>query len=86
LLLAHTQFYEDKEWVRVKDSKLAKPLGIKESVVYDVSVDYHRLVIGDTIFADYAEIDDPTTTYKTALEMLNKEGRFKSVEELCANV
>lgn len=49
---------EDDKWLRVKDSKLAKSLGNDEHVVYTLGTQNRRILINDTLFTDYFEVDE----------------------------
>lgn len=62
---------EGDEWIRVYDSKLAKPLPGKH-VVYNLNCENHIMRINDMIFADYDETDAGSSiSDKESLEVLN---------------
>ena len=49
--------FENGKWLRVKDSKLARPVG-GNAVVYPVVTECHLLVCENYICADLAEMDE----------------------------
>jgi hypothetical protein len=49
---------EDGMWIRVKNSKVAKPAPGATSVVYSLSNINHRIVTRSATFADYDEVDN----------------------------
>lgn len=69
---------EDGEWKRVKDSRNAMVTDQRPKVVYDLSCANHRIVIGDVVFGDFAEVDDFYASEEGAIAELNREERYES--------
>eukprot|EP00698_Gefionella_okellyi_P006068 TRINITY_DN15536_c0_g1_i1.p1 TRINITY_DN15536_c0_g1~~TRINITY_DN15536_c0_g1_i1.p1 ORF type:complete len:282 (-),score=52.31 TRINITY_DN15536_c0_g1_i1:85-930(-) len=70
---------EDGKWIRVAESRMTKhaPASVRETatVVYCFSCVSHRIYVGDTVFADFAEVDAPglvNVCHKLAIAELNK--------------
>ncbi len=63
---------EDEKWIRVKDSRVAKEIPIVSSKVYNFGCDAHFIVIGDSLFGDFYEVDDPTLSNDESLKIMNE--------------
>lgn len=61
------------KWMRVRDTMGVRASKVRPTVVYDFSNMNHRIVIKGTVFADYAETDDPTISYDQMLRTLNSK-------------
>jgi hypothetical protein len=59
--------YEEEEWVRVKDSDLGESLDIRVEYLYNISNAGHMLLIKDTLFSDFDEVEDATLSYEDSL-------------------
>lgn len=70
--------YEDRKWIRVKDSKLSVKLQLDDVVkVYIVNNVDHVLMVNDIIFADYGEVtNSENMTADERLEYLNAHCRI----------
>ena len=49
---------ENKNWLRVEDSKLAKLISTEDTVVYTLGTKNRRILINDILFTDYFDIDE----------------------------
>ena len=49
---------ENGNWLKVKDSKLAKLISTEDTVVYTLGNKNRRILINDTLFTDYFDIDE----------------------------
>ena len=49
---------EDGIWKEVKDTKHGKSLGSDEYIVYTLGTDKRRILINNTLFTDYFEVDE----------------------------
>jgi hypothetical protein len=70
--------YENGAWVRIKDSKEARPVIIDEPIkVYVVNNLNHALMINGILFADYGEVtDSEDMTAQERLDYLNEHCRI----------
>lgn len=65
----HT-LYEDGVWLRVRDSKYAVKVDVKEMLVYPMATENHLIVTKGQVWADMEEVDD---TYNKTDEDILKE-------------
>ena len=49
---------ENGNWLKVEDSKLAKLISTEDTVVYTLGTKNRRILINDTLFTDYFDIDE----------------------------
>ena len=52
---------EKGNWLKVKDSKLAKLISTEDTIVYTLGSKNRRILINDTLFTDYFDIDEQKT-------------------------
>ena len=52
---------EKGNWLKVQDSKLAKLISTEDTVVYTLGTKNRRILINDTLFTDYFDIDEQKT-------------------------
>ena len=49
---------EKGNWLKVQDSKLAKLISTKDTVVYTLGTKNRRILINDILFTDYFEVEE----------------------------
>lgn len=77
---------EDSKWIRVKDSKHAKPVEIHEGLVYPMITKNHRIVTTNGYYADYLEVDKGLEmSDKDSLEQLNIGQIIENLEKKYAS-
>lgn len=66
--------YEDGQFIRVKDSKVARPISYKLSTVYNLGVTNHKIVVGGYLFSDLHETDryEQVTEEQSLYELNNQ--------------
>ena len=52
---------ENGNWLKVKDSKISKLVSIDDTIVYTLGSENRRILINDTLFTDYFDIDEQKT-------------------------
>lgn len=68
--------YEDNKWVRIKKSKNATPIDLKEDSIYCLTTQKGKIIINDTIFSDYMEVQNKlqmTDIMNIIMEHLNQK-------------
>ena len=66
--------YENSKWIRIKKSKISKPLNITEDEIYCLTTSTGKILVNGVIFADYMEIeklDQITNILNIAMSHLN---------------
>ena len=52
---------ENGNWLKVKDSKISKLISTDDTIVYTLGSENRRILINDTLFTDYFDIDEQKT-------------------------
>ena len=52
---------ENGNWLKVKDSKISKLISTDDTIVYTLGSQNRRILINDTLFTDYFDIDEQKT-------------------------
>jgi hypothetical protein len=52
---------ENGNWLKVKDSKISKLVSTDDTIVYTLGSENRRILINDTLFTDYFDIDEQKT-------------------------
>lgn len=52
---------ENGNWLKVKDSKISKLISTDDTIVYTLGAENRRILINDTLFTDYFDIDEQKT-------------------------
>ena len=52
---------ENGNWLKVKDSKISKLINTDDTIVYTLGSQNRRILINDTLFTDYFDIDEQKT-------------------------
>ena len=66
----HAVKHEGK-WIRVEDIKESIPMRIEEEFLYNLSTEYHKIIIRDVIFSDMDEVDQYHLSYSDSLKAKN---------------
>jgi len=66
----HAVRHEGK-WIRVADIKESIPMHIEDEFLYNLSSEYHKIIIRDVIFSDMDEVDQYHLSYTDSLKAKN---------------
>jgi len=62
----------NNQWLRVKDAKGSVLIGETFDRYYNLSTENHEIIINDTVFSDFDEVDDVTLSYEESLKLKNE--------------
>jgi len=70
--------FEDGEFIRVNESKIARKIEMDLPIVYNITTDNHVMFVRDVLFADYEEVDVPKHPSETLKELTENFKRIIS--------